>query len=432
MAQTSRPDTPLEAAMLEPMSRAEQADTKLLDDAHLASGDDLPRLFQDYGTTLGLSDVEAFLVDLQQRVLVPYLGALGPRHGVHVEALGVDSTLAGRTFQQAQVISQDLETDDSAHRVWLPLLDGTERIGVLAVTVNAPTETVEDPHGPMRTRLKRFATLAAELIMSKTHYGDTIVRLRRTSSMGLAAEMQWSLLPPQTFAIPTLTIAAGMEPAYEVGGDCFDYAVDDGTARFAIFDGMGHGLQSAQLAAVAVAGYRNGRRSGRNLANAARSIDKAVDAAFAGEAFSTGILAELDIDSGALAWVNAGHPAPLLVREGRLVKHLDVDPQLPFGIAATLGDGHSTSVGTETLQPADILILYSDGVVEARSPGGDFFGIDRLVDLASRNIAAGLPAPETMRRIVRSLLEHQQGQLSDDASLMLVQWRPDSIAAMVH
>jgi len=61
-------------------------------------------------------------------------------------------------------------------------------------------------------------------------------------------------------------------------------------------------------------------------------------------------------------------------------------------------------------------------VIEARSPGGDFFGVERLVDLLTRSLAAGLSAPETMRRIVRVLLEHHRSQLDDDATLMFVKW----------
>jgi serine phosphatase RsbU (regulator of sigma subunit) len=79
-------------------------------------------------------------------------------------------------------------------------------------------------------------------------------------------------------------------------------------------------------------------------------------------------------------------------------------------------------VGSVQLEPGDSVLLYTDGVTEARAPDGTFFGDQRLTDLIIRNLAAGLPAPETMRRVVRALLEHQQGNLSDDASLVLVQW----------
>ena len=81
------------------------------------------------------------------------------------------------------------------------------------------------------------------------------------------------------------------------------------------------------------------------------------------------------------------------------------------------------AVGVEQLEPGDRVLFYTDGVIEARSPNGEFFGADRLTDLVTGQFAGGLPAPETMRRVVRTLLEHQQGQLSDDASLLLLEWR---------
>ena len=410
-----------------PMSGEERSLDELLRRADLAAAHDLPRLFQGHADVLGVGDPVAYLVDLQQSSLVPLIEAAAPDDARQVSSLGVDSTLAGRAFQQAQILTQPA---DSGHglRVWLPLVNGTERLGVLTVTV--PDADLMARHdAALSVRLRTFAAVVAELITSKTLYGDTLVRLRRTAEMGLAAEMQWALLPPLTFVSPTVTIAGALEPAYEVAGDSIDYAVDKGLARFAIFDGMGHGLRSAQLVTLSVAAYRNGRRSDRSLDMTARAIDTAVDAAFATDAFITGVLAELNTDLGLLTWVNAGHPDPLLLRGGRLIKSLHIEPMLPFGLNADLGiDGDdagaptSANIGTEALEPGDIVVLYTDGVIEARSPGGDFFGVERLVDLLTRSLAAGLSAPETMRRIVRVLLEHHRSQLDDDATLMFVKW----------
>jgi serine phosphatase RsbU (regulator of sigma subunit) len=111
-----------------------------------------------------------------------------------------------------------------------------------------------------------------------------------------------------------------------------------------------------------------------------------------------------------------------LLREGRLVRALEVEPLLPLGLNQQLSSPAPAPVGTEQLQPGDMLLLYTDGVIEARSPDGEFFGQDRLVDLIARNLAAGLPAPETMRRVVHALLDHQAGDLDDDATLLLVEW----------
>ncbi len=397
----------------------------LLRDAHLAADHDLPELFTRYASVLGVRDPIAYVADLQQRVLVPFLDTEQPSRE-NPGVLTIDATLAGRAFQHVEVLTQALEHPVGELRVWLPMLDGTERLGLLAVTL--PSSAWDD-HTVLQSRLLHFAALAAELIMTKTMYGDTLVRLRRTSEMSMSAEMQWSLLPPLTFASDDLTITGGLEPAYEVAGDTIDYAVDRNMARLAIFDGMGHGLASAQLTALTVAAYRNARRGGKDLTDTVDFIDRAVVENFP-NSFITGQVVELDVATGLLRWVNVGHPDPLLIRQGRLVKELHATPRPPFG----LGSLNSTSLpqaGREHLAPGDLVVLYSDGVTEARSPEGEFFGTDRLVDLLGRNFAAGLPAPETTRRIIRSLLDHQADDLADDASLLIVQYRPPNQEAML-
>ncbi len=392
----------------------------LLEAIHLAAPHQVPGLVAEHAAMLGAHDAVLYLVDLQQQVLVPFVGSAGPNFEHSSEPLAVDSTLAGRAFQHLEILTQAAPGDGGLTRVWLPLLDGTERLGVLGVTVSGP-QALEDDDGLLRVRLRYFAALVAEIIVTKTFYGDTIVKARRRAQIGLAAEIQWGLLPPLTFACDQVVIAAALEPAYSVAGDSVDYAVDAGRGRFAVFDGMGHGLQSAQLAALSVAAYRNARRGDRTLTETAHLIDAAVEEVFAGRAFTTAILAELDTDSGMLSWVSAGHPCPLLLREGRPAKTLQIDPGLPFGMGLPLESG-GYPVGNEQLQPGDRILFYTDGITEARSPDGNFFGIERLVGLLARNDGQ-LPAPETMRRVTRDLVEHQQGQLSDDATMLLVEWR---------
>ncbi|MDQ6837874.1 MAG: SpoIIE family protein phosphatase [Actinomycetota bacterium] len=395
----------------------------LLSESHGTALHELPALLARYADMLGAADAVAYLADLQQKVLVPFLGVSGPALNQQADPLSIDSTLAGRCFQHVEVLSQHLKASDAGARVWLPLLNGSERLGVLAVSIADPGALDADG-GPLGVRLRLFASLAAELIMTKALSGDTIVRLRRRAEMGLAAEMQWSLLPPLTFASDQVSIAAALEPAYQVAGDSVDYAVDAGRACFAVFDGMGHSLRSAQLATVAVAAYRNSRRAGRSLSDVAQHVDAAVSEAFDGEAFTTAVLAELDSDTGVLSWVSAGHPQPLLLRDGRMIKQLTVDPGLPLGLSVDLAGGTGDyPVGAEQLEAGDQILLFSDGVTEARSPSGEFFGLSRLTDLLSRTIGAGLPASESIRRLVHALLEHQQDLLTDDATLLLAEWR---------
>lgn len=392
--------------------------------SHLLAPHDLPQHVAHHGEAIGFAQASMYLADLQQQVLVPFLVPGEESSDDRASVLAIDSTLAGRVFQHVESARQD--QPDGRVRVWTPLLDGSERLGVLAVTVDGD-EALDVDH-PVGQRLRLFATLLAELVMSKTLYGDSMVRLRRIADMGLAAEIQWNLLPPLTFASPALSVAAALEPAYEVAGDSVDYSVDPDVARFAVFDGMGHELRSAQLVALTVAAYRNARRANRGLAQTATQMDAAVTEAFDGDGFITALLAELDTVTGRLSWISAGHPSPLLLRHGRLVKTLDVSPMLPFGLG--IGQPRDVSresghIGNEQLEPGDSLLLYTDGTVEARSPEGEMFGVDRLVDLITKNLASGLPAAETMRRAVRALLAHQSSALADDATLLLAQWRPD-------
>jgi serine phosphatase RsbU (regulator of sigma subunit) len=151
-----------------------------------------------------------------------------------------------------------------------------------------------------------------------------------------------------------------------------------------------------------------------------RALDDVVSRSFPENAFVTGVLGELDVTSGRLRYVNAGHPAPLLLRDGRVVRELTGGRRMPFGL-----DTAGTTVVEEVLQPGDWLALYTDGITEARDATGAWFGEARLVDFLTREIAAGQPPPETVRRLTKAVLEHQGGLLQDDASILLARWTRD-------
>jgi hypothetical protein len=95
----------------------------------------------------------------------------------------------------------------------------------------------------------------------------------------------------------------------------------------------------------------------------------------------------------------------------------------PDRAAVTLGDRRPPIVVEEGLEPGDHLLLYTDGIIEARSPTGEQFGVDRLIDFAIKAIANQLPLPETTRRLVHAILNYQDDRLQDDATVLLVQWR---------
>ena len=373
--------------------------------SHLLVPDDLAALVAEHAASLGATDAVLYLVEYDQRFLVPVPSPGEPDR----EPLAVDTTVGGRAFRNLDI--QRIRLDGGGERVWVPVVDSTERLGVLLLEFPDG-----DGDGADDDVVRPFASLVAELVTSKNAYGDLFELVRRRRAMSLAAELAWHLLPPLTFGTERVVISGALVPTYEVGGDSFDYAVDAHTARIAVFDAMGHGLEAGLLASVAVAAYRNSRRRRYDLPTTVEAVDRAVHEQFGPERFVTAVLAELDNASRRFSWSLAGHPMPLLLRDGRLVKVLDGDTGLPLGL------GGARTVAEEDFEPGDQLLLFTDGLVEARAADGEFFGVERLVDLVRRASSSGSPPPETMRRLIHAILDHQVGELQDDATAVLVEW----------
>lgn len=300
----------------------------------------------------------------------------------------------------------------------MPIVDGTERIGVLHARL--PTGT--DPtRADVIAGCRLLAGIVGHLITGKSAFGDSLVQARRSRPMTPAAELLWQLLPPLTFATEQIVFSAVLEPCYDVGGDAFDYAVDGQLARFGIFDAVGKGMPAAIAAAVALGASRASRRAGGDLAAVAEAADRAIAEQFPDVRFVTAVLAELDLAAGRLRYVSAGHPPPALLRRGKAVRTLEGGRRTPLGVPPS-----RTAVAQESFEPGDRLLLYTDGITEARDENGVMFGPDQLVGLVERSAADELPVAETVRRLSHAVLDHQGGPPRDDATLMLLEWSPQA------
>jgi serine phosphatase RsbU (regulator of sigma subunit) len=374
--------------------------------------DDLAAVSAREASLVGIFDLRIYLADLGQRFLVPF-GA-----GDATEHLSIDGTVAGRAYRTERPLVATTEGADAASSgtlVWLPLLDSAERLGVVSVRV----ETAIDEK--LLSELMAVVSLTAETIANKAVYGDMIARTRRTEELTVAAEMRWSMLPPLTFTGRNLTISGVVEPAYAIAGDTFDYAVNGDCAHIAIIDAVGHGLEAARIANLAVVAYRHSRRRDLDQIDTYEVMDAVVAQEFGHEQFATAQTAVLTLSTGQLRWLNAGHPPPMVVRQGHRLD-LVSEVSLPIGLSGAADPPIQPKLADVFLEPDDFVLFFTDGVVEARSIDGEEFGRDRLGDLIERTIAAGQTPAETMRVLGHAVLDHQMGVLQDDATLLGLAW----------
>ncbi|WP_405935144.1 serine/threonine-protein phosphatase [Streptomyces longwoodensis] len=355
---------------------------------------------------LGLPRAVAYLVDIQQRHLVPLTDV--------TSSLPVDESLAGWAYRTQSLRVESSEAGTLT--AWFPLVDGAERLGVLAV--HTPTLTA----GAL-SRGRALATLVAMMVTSRRAFKDTYVRRARTEPMRLPAEMLRAFLPPRTIGDGTVVSTAVLEPAYELGGDAFDHALTETTLHATVLDAMGHDLASGLTSAVSLAACRNARRCGTELPELVSSVDEALTE-WLPDQFCTAVLAEIDLATGVLRWSNCGHPAPLLIRDQRLIEDaLEREPDPPLGLPSLLTD-RPRQVHEAPLQPGDRVLFYTDGVTEARTRDGELFGLQRFADYVIRATAAGELASETLRWLIHSILDVETSRLRDDATIVMVEWQP--------
>jgi hypothetical protein len=375
----------------------------LLERSEHAPAGAVAELVAQHAAGFGLHDATIYLQDFEHELLLSL-----PRPDVADRAEPIEGSAAGQAFTTEVIVEQRLGT---GRRLWVPLLGG-ERVGVLAATV---PDGVAVEHAVLR----RLGRLVADLLVVKGAYSDQFFLARRRRPMALAAEMQWQLLPPLTLTSPHAVVAGMLSPAYEVGGDGFDYALNEQTLHVAIVDAMGHGLQAAILAGAVVGAYRHARRAGVSLRDTYAVMDEVVRGQFSDEHFATAHLAELDVSSGLLRWVNAGHPRPLIIRGHRVHDSLRTEPTLPVGLG-----GHTPPVTETQLKPGERILFFIDGVTEERSADGSELGVSGLVELLEQIEADQVSVEESVRRLNREMLAARGGKTADDCTLVLLEWLP--------
>lgn len=386
---------------------------------------------RELGVALGASAVSFLIADLSGRALVRLAQVrIGPgveesthtrqfsarerRRGQESATVlpfdGGPSEKALRT-QTVQVLKPGGAADESGTpgqwRVLAPVTERGEVIGLLEFLT--PGEPRPDRVG----EIARLAHVLAFVVIANRRHSDLFEWGQRTRPLSLSAEIQHRLLPgPQACEAGAFTLAGWLEPAAEIAGDTFDFSLGRDVLHLSLTDAMGHGVVAALTATLCVGSLRNARNEGASLLEQVAAANTALSehaAARGSEDFVTGLIGRLDLITGSLKLVNAGHVAPYLARDGKL-KEVTLPVDLPLGLFASTTYRHSRL----PLAPGDRIVLVTDGMLERNAAGLDLPAW--ITDTRS------LHPREAVRALADRVLDATQRDLSDDATVMCLDW----------
>ena len=250
----------------------------------------------------------------------------------------------------------------------------------------------------------------AYVVIANRRFTDLFEWGQRSVRLSLAAEIQHRLLPGAfTCEGGQFTLAAWLEPAGEIAGDSFDFAIERDTLHLSMSDARGHAVGASILATLLVGALRNARRAGVGLAEQACLANSGLGDHVRWTDFVTAQVARIDLRTGTATIVNAGHEPPLRLRDGRVeAVELLADP--PFGIVRD----HDYRVQPLPLQPGDRLMFLTDGMLERNAANVDIRAL--MVE------GADMHPREAVQHVVLALLKAADGELTDDATAMCVDW----------
>ena len=357
--------------------------------SHDASDEALAR--QRLGGPEGVTRLE----DGEQAVAVPIDGP-------------VETALRTQTPQVLSPLASAADRRGAAGWVVLaPVTQRGEVLGLLQLSL------AEAPDASALAQIGRVSHLLAFVVIANRRHTDLFDRAERSTLFSLPAEIQRRLLPAAfTCEAGAFTLAGWLEPAATVGGDTFDYCLGRHVLHLSLTDAMGHGVASALTATLCVGSLRNTRRMGGSLIEQADAANLALfehAAASGSEHFATGMLARLDLNTGTLAMINAGHVAPYLWRDGNAAA-VSLSVNVPFGLFADTSY-ESTEVA---LQPGDRLVMVTDGMLERDAA---------RLDLSQAIVRTRPLHPREATRTLTEMVLNLSGQsLADDATILVLDW----------
>ncbi|AYN37989.1 serine/threonine-protein phosphatase [Streptomyces dangxiongensis] len=302
----------------------------------------------------------------------------------------------------------------------------TAGIGALAVAAQI---VIGITHGGLGTtnHIVQIITLTVLVVLTVLYSALRERRQAQLAQVRTVAEaaqhvLMWPL-PEQSGPLRIASLYLAAEDEAQIGGDLYAVTRSGGAVRVLIGDVRGKGLSAIGEAALLLGAFRESAHRHIALAELAGSLDQSVTRYAAeldppdeaGERFATALLVEIPDRDPVTRMTSCGHPPPLLLSPGHVVTVPSLHPSPPLGVHA--GDEHTLDVFS--FEPGDTLLLYTDGVVEARDDRGRFY------PLADRVARWTDESPEAlMHHLRRDLLAHAGGRLGDDAALIALHRTP--------
>lgn len=266
---------------------------------------------------------------------------------------------------------------------------------------------VEQTITPMRDRTTHEITHFVSVMRDLT---DRLKVEEQGAELSLAASIQQRLFPRHPPQIPGYDVAGAFSPALATCGDYFDFLQVPGDRLvLAVADVCGHGLGPGLIMAATRGYLRSLAQAGLPLAEVTEGLNRLLLEDLNDHHFVTMLVGSLDIPSGTLTWANMGHPSGFVLDASGAVKTTLRSTCKPLGLFPDLG----RSLGEPTVvEPGDTVVLLTDGVLEAESPGGVEHGTDGALSAVRANLAR--PAAEIVAGVIAAARSHAAGAAQED------------------
>jgi len=294
----------------------------------------------------------------------------------------------------------------------VPLWNNEKVIGIIYADRVSHLEQFSEEDLRLLTLL---SNLAAVKIENSRKVEQTIEKERMDKELALAAQIQRDFMPKNSPLMKGFEVSGLNLPCYEVGGDYFDFIpIDHERMGIAVADVSGKGVSAALLMASLRASLHTELNPGTNLAAMTARLNDFVHRSSAANSFITFVFCELNLRTGGVRYVNAGHNPPVVLNGRGKTERLD-----PCGLCLGMFPGSAYEAKQTKVESGDIILIFTDGLTESRNKSGQEFGEERIIDFLRRNFH--LSANELLQELKALFQEFTAGvNPFDDTTLVII------------